>query len=121
MGGGWVFDGHKYLHTYDCLLAAPHTSISFLQQPLQALGDDAGANEEVESWLDAKDLGKYASSIMEATDAETMDDLMLIDAALAEDVIKTAGLKLVTARKFRESSKNHWFLKQICTCCYDSR
>ena len=54
-----------------------------------------------ESWLDAKDLGKYASSIMEATDAETMDDLMLIDAALAEDVIKTAGLKLVTARKFR--------------------
>jgi ubiquitin-protein ligase len=68
----------------------------------QTVGDHPVSND-VQSWLDSKGLGKVASSIVEATDAETLDDLKLIDAVLVEEVIKEAGLKLVTAKKFREA------------------
>ncbi len=57
----------------------------------------------IESWLESRGLGKYVDRIIEATDAETLDDMTLIDAALAEEVITTVGLKLVTAKKFRDA------------------
>ena len=57
----------------------------------------------VESWLEEKGLSKYAKEIIEATDAETLDDMALLDIDLAEEVIAQAGLKLATAKKFRDA------------------
>ena len=53
--------------------------------------------------MESKGLGKYADRIIEATDAETLDDMTLIDDALAEEVITIVGLKLATAKKFRDA------------------
>ena len=53
--------------------------------------------------MESKGLSKYADKIIEATDAETLDDMALIDIDLAEEVIATVGLKLVTAKKFRDA------------------
>jgi len=55
------------------------------------------------AWLESQGLSKYAAKIVEVTDAETVDDLKLVDAAMADEVVKAADLKLVTAKKFREA------------------
>eukprot|EP00440_Ansanella_granifera_P051777 gb/GFBE01056136.1/.p1 GENE.gb/GFBE01056136.1/~~gb/GFBE01056136.1/.p1 ORF type:complete len:545 (+),score=107.29 gb/GFBE01056136.1/:1-1635(+) len=62
---------------------------------------DVAALTSVSEWLDAKGLGKHAPKIIEATDAESVDDLKLIDQAMLEEVIVAADLKLVSAKKFR--------------------
>ncbi len=53
--------------------------------------------------MESKGLSKYAKEIIEATDAETLDDMALLDIDLAEEVIAQAGLKLATAKKFRDA------------------
>mmetsp|Transcript_66705 Transcript_66705/g.159483 ORF Transcript_66705/g.159483 Transcript_66705/m.159483 type:complete len:574 (+) Transcript_66705:75-1796(+) len=54
-------------------------------------------------WLASKGLGKQAAKILEATDAEEIDDLKLIDEKMVEQVIKDSDLKLVSAKKLREA------------------
>jgi len=51
--------------------------------------------------LVAKGLGSYAEKIIQVTDAERVEDLKLLDAAMVEEVIQTAELKLISAKKFR--------------------
>lgn len=71
------------------------------------MGDwqDVGATLQKETvalgWLNSKGLGKHAEQILELTDAVNLDDFKLLDATMVEEVIKEAGLKLVTAQKFR--------------------
>jgi len=48
-------------------------------------------------------LAKHARKIVDATDAETIDDLKLIDASMEAEIIKSADLKLVSAKKLRLS------------------
>jgi len=52
-------------------------------------------------WLESKGLGKYVEKIIEVSDAEQIEDLRLLDKAMVEEVITAAGLKLVSAEKFR--------------------
>jgi len=52
-------------------------------------------------WLDSKGLGTWADKILEVSGAESLVDLKLVDAAMAEDIIVEAGLKLVAAKKLR--------------------
>mmetsp|Transcript_14119 Transcript_14119/g.26434 ORF Transcript_14119/g.26434 Transcript_14119/m.26434 type:complete len:546 (+) Transcript_14119:72-1709(+) len=59
--------------------------------------------QSVADWLEHKGLGKYAEKIIEVTDADSLDDIKLIDAGMAEKVIEATGLKLVTAQKFRHA------------------
>jgi len=54
-------------------------------------------------WLACKGLSKQAAKIVEVTEAEDIDDLKLIDETMVEQVIKDAGLKLVSAKKLREA------------------
>ena len=46
-------------------------------------------------------LAKYAKQLVEATDAESVDDLLLLDHSAIESLILTVDLKLVTAEKLR--------------------
>eukprot|EP00927_Polykrikos_kofoidii_P038292 TRINITY_DN32636_c0_g1_i1.p1 TRINITY_DN32636_c0_g1~~TRINITY_DN32636_c0_g1_i1.p1 ORF type:complete len:575 (-),score=98.94 TRINITY_DN32636_c0_g1_i1:122-1846(-) len=55
------------------------------------------------AYLNASGLSAQAARIIEVTEAETVEDLKLIDAAMAEEVIKQADLKLVSAKKFRNA------------------
>jgi len=57
------------------------------------------------TWLERKGLGKYVEKIIEATDAERIDDLKILDGKMMEQVIKDTGLKLVSAEKFRLALK----------------
>jgi len=59
------------------------------------------AEPSLASWLESKGLGKFTEKIVEATDAESVDDLKLIDGTMVETVIQEAGLKLVSAQKLR--------------------
>mmetsp|Transcript_33621 Transcript_33621/g.76800 ORF Transcript_33621/g.76800 Transcript_33621/m.76800 type:complete len:561 (+) Transcript_33621:96-1778(+) len=54
-------------------------------------------------WLASRGLGMQAAKIIEATEAEEVDDLKLIDTAMVEQVIKDSGLKLVSAKKLRDA------------------
>jgi len=67
----------------------------------QTVGSTPSAETSVLTWLESKGLGKHAEKIIEVTDAESVDDFKLLDAAMLEDVIKSAELKLVSAQKFR--------------------
>lgn len=53
------------------------------------------------AWLESKGLGKFAQRILEATDAETVEDLKLIDMDMVDEVVKACEMKLVSAKKFR--------------------
>jgi len=57
----------------------------------------------VVSWLEAKGLGKYVEKIIEASDAEHVEDLKLLNATMVEEIIKTVDLKHVSAQKFRNA------------------
>jgi ubiquitin-conjugating enzyme E2 D/E len=52
-------------------------------------------------FLESKGLVKHAQKIIEVSDAETIEDLKLIDGNMMEEVIQEAGLKLVSAQKLR--------------------
>jgi len=58
---------------------------------------------EAGEWLASKGLGKQAAKIIEATEAEEIEDLKLIDESMVEQVVKDAGLKLVSAKKLRDA------------------
>lgn len=76
-------------------------------QPMEAAAGEwedvalSGLDPDLVSFFESNGLAKYARRIAEATDAETVEDLRLIDAATAEEVIRAADLKLVSAKKFR--------------------
>jgi len=52
-------------------------------------------------WLQAKGLGTYAEKIIEVSDAETVNDFKLIDGAMLEEIVRTAELKLLSAKKLK--------------------
>lgn len=52
-------------------------------------------------FLEAKGLGGQATRLLEVMEADSVEDLKLVDAALAEEIVAAAGLKLVSAKKFR--------------------
>lgn len=55
----------------------------------------------VTDFLESKGLGSFAFKIVEATDAETLDDLKLLDSTLVGELVTTLDLKLVSAKKLR--------------------
>lgn len=59
------------------------------------------AAQSVSDFLVSKGLGSFAEKIIEATDAETIEDLKLLDANMIEEVIQEAELKMISAKKFR--------------------
>jgi ubiquitin-protein ligase len=59
------------------------------------------AEVSVSDFLVSKGLGSYAEKIMEVTDAESLEDLKMIDASMVEDVIRDAQLKIISAKKLR--------------------
>ena len=65
--------------------------------------DTAAKMNAVNDFLERKGLAKYAEKIVEVTDVACLDDLKVIDAQMAEEIIKTLELKLVTAQKFRQA------------------
>lgn len=67
----------------------------------QAIGIAQDDATSLVSWLESKGLGKYVEKIIEATDAEHIDDLKLLDKTMVEDVIKAADVKLVSAQKLK--------------------
>jgi len=65
---------------------------------------DASAKmRAVNDWLEHKGLGRYAEKIVEVTDVTCLEDFKMIDAKMAEQIIETLQLKLVTAEKFRQA------------------
>eukprot|EP00928_Gymnodinium_smaydae_P048656 TRINITY_DN32554_c0_g1_i1.p1 TRINITY_DN32554_c0_g1~~TRINITY_DN32554_c0_g1_i1.p1 ORF type:complete len:551 (+),score=88.34 TRINITY_DN32554_c0_g1_i1:47-1699(+) len=67
-----------------------------MQVTLQEPGQRA-----LNTFLTSQGLGKYAQAMIDATDAESVEDLKLLDSRMAEDVIKSLDLKLISAQKFR--------------------
>ncbi|CAJ1422005.1 unnamed protein product [Effrenium voratum] len=65
--------------------------------------DAVAKMRQVQDWLDSKGLGKYGEKIVEVTEVTCLDDFKLIDATMAEEVIQSLQLKLVTAQKFRQA------------------
>ena len=61
------------------------------------------ANDAIESFLASHGLAKHAAALIEATDAESCDDLKLLDVAMTEKLITQLGLKLVAAQKLRQA------------------
>jgi len=59
------------------------------------------AAQSVSDFLVSKGLGSFAEKIIEATDAESIEDLKLLDANMIEEVIQEAELKMISAKKFR--------------------
>lgn len=55
----------------------------------------------IKEFLEEKGLGSHAQKIIEVTDAESIDDLKLMDAAMVDEVIKATELKLISAKKLR--------------------
>lgn len=62
-----------------------------------------GVDPALKTFFESNGLAKHALKIMDVTDAETLDDLKLVDASMVEEIIKTADLKLVSAKKLRLS------------------
>jgi len=62
---------------------------------------DVSPMSDVAQWLDSKGLGKFAGQIIDASDAESVEDLKLLDGNMVEEVVKAADLKVVSAKKFR--------------------
>jgi len=67
-------------------------------QDVGATLDDATS---LVAWLESKGLSKYVEKIIDISDAEHVDDLKLLDAAMVEDMIKAADIKMVAAQKLR--------------------
>jgi len=63
----------------------------------------AAEDQSVAGWLNAKGLGKYVEKVIELTDAESLEDFKLLNAAMVEQIIESVGMKLVTAQKFRQA------------------
>jgi ubiquitin-conjugating enzyme E2 D/E len=63
--------------------------------------DVAPIVQSAQDFLVSKGLGNYAQKILEVSDAESLEDLKLLDAAMIEEVIQTAELKMISAKKFR--------------------
>lgn len=63
----------------------------------------AAQMKAVMDFLDNKGLGKYAEKIIEVTDVASLDDFKMIDAQMAEEIIQTLQLKLVSAQKLRQA------------------
>jgi len=57
----------------------------------------------VEAWLGQLGLGKHAAKIVELTEAEDVTDFALLDSTATETLISQAGLRLVSAEKFRRA------------------
>eukprot|EP00930_Biecheleria_cincta_P047403 TRINITY_DN32854_c0_g1_i1.p1 TRINITY_DN32854_c0_g1~~TRINITY_DN32854_c0_g1_i1.p1 ORF type:complete len:549 (+),score=105.95 TRINITY_DN32854_c0_g1_i1:73-1719(+) len=68
--------------------------------PSQVVLDDT-PRSCLAQWLDSKGLGTWADKILEVSGAESLEDLKLVDTAMAEEIIVEAGLKLVAAKKLR--------------------
>jgi len=66
-----------------------------------ALAVSGPAKESVAAFLESKGLGKFVQKIIEVTDAESVDDLRLLDAELLEEVVTKADLRLLSAKKLR--------------------
>mmetsp|Transcript_52475 Transcript_52475/g.94055 ORF Transcript_52475/g.94055 Transcript_52475/m.94055 type:complete len:546 (-) Transcript_52475:88-1725(-) len=56
---------------------------------------------DVAQWLESKGLGSFSQKIIDASDAESVDDFKLFDEAMVEEVVAAAELKVVSAKKFR--------------------
>eukprot|EP00438_Fugacium_kawagutii_P003892 Skav220685 [mRNA] locus=scaffold472:16989:18899:+ [translate_table: standard] len=65
--------------------------------------DETVKMKAVTDFLENKGLGKYAEKIIEVTDVACLDDFKMIDAQMAEEIIRTLQLKLVTAQKLRQA------------------
>jgi len=63
--------------------------------------DTEGPCNALKDFLSAKGLAMQAEKIIEVTEAASLDDLRLIDESMMEEIIAAAGLKLITAKKFR--------------------
>jgi hypothetical protein len=57
--------------------------------------------QSVHDFLVSKGLGSYAEKIISVTDAESVEDLKLLDIAMVDEVIQKAELKMISAKKFR--------------------
>lgn len=66
---------------------------------------DVGSVDNVDllDFLSSKGLAKQAQKIVDVTEAESVEDLKLIDVRMVEDVIKGADLKVVSAQKLRNA------------------
>lgn len=58
-------------------------------------------DQSTHDFLVSKGLGNYAEKIVLLTDAESLEDLKLLDAGMVEEVIQMAELKMISAKKFR--------------------
>lgn len=56
-----------------------------------------------EDFLLSRGLGDFAQRIVEVTDAETVEDLKLLDSCMVEEVVHAAELDIITANKFRST------------------
>jgi len=61
------------------------------------------ADVTIEAWLVAAGLAKQADQIMEACDAECVEDFGLLSAESIEALVNDVGLKLVSAEKLRRA------------------
>lgn len=52
-------------------------------------------------FLETKGLGRYAESLIRASDAECVNDLKLLDTSMVDALVAECGLKLVSAEKLR--------------------
>lgn len=58
-------------------------------------------DSELARFLEENGLGSHVTKLLEVMEADSVEDLKLVDAVLADQIIAAAGLKLVSAKKFR--------------------
>mmetsp|Transcript_24135 Transcript_24135/g.32998 ORF Transcript_24135/g.32998 Transcript_24135/m.32998 type:complete len:228 (-) Transcript_24135:436-1119(-) len=59
------------------------------------------AGYKLRAFLEGKGLKKFATAIIEASDADCIDDFKLLDYLMVEELVRECGLKHVSAEKFR--------------------
>jgi len=71
------------------------------RSPRRRLQSAEAALSELRAFLAQHGLAERAEAILAATDAKAVGDLRLVDATMAEDAATAAGLRCVSAKKFR--------------------
>eukprot|EP00439_Symbiodinium_sp_Y106_P069866 s1687_g12.t1 len=81
----------------------------------------AAEDQSVAGWLNAKGLGKYVEKVIELTDAESLEDFKLLNAAMVEQIIESVGMKLEGSEADQEvrSPAEEVPVQEVIAICID--
>lgn len=81
---------------WECVPSAPSGPAATV-----AASGESQAHEELLTFFTSHGLGKYAEKLVEVTDAESLEDLRLMDENMATQAALAAGLQIISAKKLQ--------------------